>query len=103
MANWVRLCSEDECRPGESREIVAGDRIVALFNVDGSFHALDGICPHQGGPLGKGTLTGCIVTCPWHGWQFDVATGKHQTSQTLVHPSFTVKTEEGGVFVDLEG
>ena len=59
-----------------------------LFNVGGKFYALDGICPHQGGPLGKGSLTGCIVTCPWHGFQFDVTTGQHQTSRSLVHPSF---------------
>ena len=50
----------------------------ALFNVDGTFYALDGVCPHQGGPLGSGEVHNCIVTCPWHGWQFDVRTGQHQ-------------------------
>ena len=102
MPNWTRVCSTEECPPGEACELVAGDRIVALFNVDGQYHALDGVCPHQGGPLGKGALTGCIVTCPWHGWQFDVQTGQHQTSQTLVHPGFAVKVENNDVLIDLE-
>jgi nitrite reductase (NADH) small subunit len=81
---------------------MAGDRIIALFNVDGEFHALDGICPHQGGPLGKGQLAGCIVTCPWHGWQFDVTTGQHQTSASLLHARFPVRLEGASVLVDID-
>src|SRR5262245_33578844 len=102
MPNWVRIAGEQDLKPGDVGEYVAADRIVALFNVDGTFYALDGICPHQGGPLGKGALTGCIVTCPWHGFQFDVTTGQHQTSRSLVHPTFAVKVAEGGVWVDVE-
>lgn len=98
---WHRLCKTTECPPGEARELVAGDRIVALFNVAGEFHALDGICPHQGGPLGKGLLNGCIVTCPWHGWQFDVATGQHQASKSLRHPIFATKVEGDDVFAEI--
>ena len=51
-------------------------RIVAVFNVDGAFHALDGICPHSGGPLAKGTLRQNVVTCPWHGWTYGLHNGK---------------------------
>ena len=100
---WVRVANEGDLPPGGCGEFVAGGRIVALFNVDGRFHALDGICPHQGGPLGKGELIGSIVTCPWHGFQFDVTSGQHQTSKTLVHPTFPVKVEGGEVFVDIGG
>ena len=50
-------------------------KVVALFNVDGHICALDGTCPHAGGPLGEGSLEGARVTCPWHGWTFDVKTG----------------------------
>jgi len=101
VANWQRLAAVTDLPVGTSGEYVAGDRIVALFNVDGKFYALDGICPHQGGPLGKGFLDGCIVTCPWHGFQFDVTTGQHQTSRSLVHPTFPVKVEDGGVWVEV--
>src|SRR5687767_6605078 len=98
---WYRIASVDECLPGDSRELVAGDRVVALYNVAGTYHALDGVCPHQGGPLGKGRLEGCIVTCPWHGWQFDVTTGQHQASQSLRHPMYPTKVEEGEVWVEI--
>src|SRR5690349_718466 len=101
MSNWIRVAAEAELPAGSCGEYVAGERIVALFNVGGSFYALDGICPHQGGPLGKGLLAGCVVTCPWHGFQFDVTTGQHQTSRTLVQPRFPVKVEDGGVWVDI--
>jgi nitrite reductase (NADH) small subunit len=99
MEDWIRLASVSDCPPGKAIECVAADRIVALFNVNGRFFALDGICPHQGGPLGKGVLIGCLVTCPWHGWQFDVTTGQHQTSQSLVHPQFEVRVAEEAVWV----
>ena len=103
MANWVRVAAASELAPGTCGEYVAGERIVAVFNVGGQYYALDGICPHQGGPLGNGALSGCIVTCPWHGFQFDVTTGQHQTSQSLVHPTFPVKLEGDYVYVDLPG
>ena len=60
---WHTLAKTADCPPGAARECIAADRIIALFNVEGQFHALDGLCPHQGGPLGKGQLAGCIVTC----------------------------------------
>jgi nitrite reductase (NADH) small subunit len=102
MSNWIRIASVDECPPGQCREFVAGDRIVALYNVDGRFHAMDGVCPHQGGPLGKGNLIGCIVTCPWHGWQFDVTTGQHLTNRAVRHHTFPVQVEGNDVFVAIE-
>lgn len=102
MARWIRIALLDECPPGKAIERVAEDRIVALFNVEGRFYALDGVCPHQGGPLGKGCLSGPILTCPWHGWQFDVRSGRHQLSRTLVQPRFEVRVEGGDVLVDLE-
>ena len=102
MSNWIRVASVVDCPPGSALELVAGGQIVALFNIDGEFHALDGVCPHQGGPLGKGQLTGSVVTCPWHGWQFDVCSGQHQTSATLRHPTFAVKVEGEDVLVDMD-
>lgn len=103
MSNWVFVASAIELPPGQANEYVVAGRIIALFNVAGVYHALDGICPHQGGPLGKGALAGCIVTCPWHGFQFDVTTGQHQTSQSLIHPSFPVKVVDGQIFVKVDG
>ena len=101
MSNWIQIAAIADCPPGERLERVAAGRIVAIYNVEGEFYALDGVCPHQGGPLGKGTLTGCIVTCPWHGWQFDVRSGQHQTSASVVQPGFPVRIENGFVLVEI--
>jgi nitrite reductase (NADH) small subunit len=101
MSNWFELARLEECPPGTAIERVAGDRVVAVFNVEGTIFALDGVCPHQGGPLGKGQLSGCIVTCPWHGWQFDVRNGKHQLTSEILQPRFDVRVEGGAILVDL--
>jgi nitrite reductase (NADH) small subunit len=103
MPNWTRIAAVDDCPPGEARELLVEDRVIALFQVDGRFYALDGICPHQGGPLGRGTLCGGIVTCPWHGWQFDVTTGRHQAKGALQQSSFPVKVEGQDIFVAVNG
>ena len=101
MPEWFAIARVDECPPGTSIERVAGDRMVALANVDGVFHAIDGLCPHQGGPLGTGRLCGTVLTCPWHGWQFDVVTGQHQISPTVRQPVFDVRERDGVIEVRL--
>ncbi len=101
MKRWVRVASTSDCPPGTALECVAEDRVVALFNVEGQFHALEGLCPHQGGPLGKGRLEGRIVTCPWHGWQFDVCTGQHQVKTGPCHTRFETRVDDEGVWVAL--
>jgi nitrite reductase (NADH) small subunit len=101
MPHWIQICRVDDCPPGTAKELVAEGRIVALFNVHGTLHALDGVCPHQGGPLGQGQLQGCIVTCPWHGWQFDVASGENQINSRIVQPRFAVRVEGDSILVNL--
>ncbi len=102
MSDWIEIAKVADCPPGAALEVVAGDRMVALFNVDGTFHALDGVCPHQGGPLGQGVLEGCIVTCPWHGWQFDVRNGQSQLSPSIVQPQIPVRVDGDVVLAQLE-
>lgn len=82
--------------------MVAAGRVFAVYNVDGQFHALDGICPHAGGPLGKGTLRGGVVTCPWHGWQFHVATGQHCLNARICAASFPTELQNGQVCIQLD-
>ncbi|MEX0715672.1 MAG: Rieske 2Fe-2S domain-containing protein [Planctomycetaceae bacterium] len=101
MAEWHRVATLAELPPGECREVVAAGRVIALFRVDDDVHAMDGVCPHAGGPLGQGTLEGCVVTCPWHGWQFDVTTGTHRLNDRITHPVFPVRIDGDDVFVEL--
>ena len=95
------LGSIDDFPSGTSHELAVADRVIALFRVGETFHALDGVCPHAGGPLGEGSLTGTRVTCPWHGWQFDVATGGHCLTPNIVQERFDVKIRDSQVFIDL--
>lgn len=75
-AAFVRVRRGAEMAAGTARAVRAGAYEVALFNVGGEFYALENVCPHQGGPLADGWLEGTGITCPWHGWCFDVRTGK---------------------------
>ncbi|HQU44480.1 MAG: ferredoxin [Planctomycetia bacterium 21-64-5] len=102
MARWVRIAGTRECPPGHAMECLVESAVVALFNVDGRYYALDGICPHQGGPLAKGRVAGCTVSCPWHGWQFDVATGEHAANRRLRQRSFAVRVEGEEVLIEME-
>jgi nitrite reductase (NADH) small subunit len=101
MPQWTRIAPVEECPPGTAIERIAGERVIALFNVDGTISAIDGVCPHQGGPLGQGELTGTVVTCPWHGWQFDVRTGQHQLNPRVAQQVFNARVEDGWILVDL--
>ena len=101
MSETVQLIAVQDVPAGKSAEVVAAGRIFAVYNVDGSFYVLDGICPHAGGPLGKGMLHGCHVTCPWHGWQFDVTNGQHRLNAGLQQPAFDVEVVDGFVCIHL--
>jgi nitrite reductase (NADH) small subunit len=99
MSDRIPLCPASEIPTGTGRECVADDRIFAVFNVDGRFYALDGICPHAGGPLAKGCVSGTVVTCPWHGWQFDVTTGRHQLTPRIQQRTFEVIEDAGTLYL----
>jgi nitrite reductase/ring-hydroxylating ferredoxin subunit len=99
MSRFVRLATLDELPPGGAKEVEFEGRVFALFNVNGQISAIDGICPHQGGPLADGALEGTTVTCPWHGWQFDVRTGKTPLSPKIKQAIYEVKIEGRDVLV----
>lgn len=92
-----------EIPPGAGIQTVVDGRAVALFNVDGTFHAIDGVCLHRGGPVGEGDLEGTIVTCPWHGFQYDVTTGKLTLDPEIGLAKHTARVEDDTVFVALVG
>ena len=76
MGELIKVARLSEMPPGTCRRVDAGGQAVAVFNVEGTIYALGGKCTHRGGPLGEGELDGTVVTCPWHGAQFDVTTGQ---------------------------
>lgn len=99
----LKLANASELSPGEGRVVEAEGRSFALFNVDGTFYAIDNTCPHVGGPLGEGELAGDVVTCPWHGAQFNVKTGDvcAPPARTGV-TAYSVKVDGDSVFVEVE-
>src|SRR5690348_4644266 len=80
----MKISSIGQVPPGTCKVVRAGGKTIALFNIDGHFYALDNACMHRGGPLGEGRLAGTVVTCPWHGNQFDVTTGRVITGTQAV-------------------
>ncbi len=71
----IRVATVADLPEGAVRHIVVHDKPMALCKVDGQFFAVNAVCPHMGGPLASGRLNGCLLTCPWHGWTYDVRTG----------------------------
>ena len=86
---------------GAGRVVDAGGQTLALFNVEGTYYAIDNSCVHRGGPLGDGDLDGAVVACPWHGWRWDVTTGANANNPTIRVPCFPVTVERGEIFVEL--
>jgi len=76
MAEFVRVAGTNDVTPGHGIVAEVNGKTLAVFNVDGTYHVTDNDCVHRGGPLGEGDLEGHVVSCPWHGWQFDVTTGE---------------------------
>ena len=100
MATFVKVAEVSDLPPGTGRCVEAGGKQLALFNVDGAFYAIDNTCLHRGGPLGEGELEGPIVTCPWHGWQYDVTTGVNTMDDSQRVARYEVKVEGGAVLVE---
>ncbi|MFQ5701344.1 MAG: Rieske (2Fe-2S) protein [Acidobacteriota bacterium] len=101
MADFVKAACVSDVPEGLGKTVEVAGRRVALFHVSGEFHAVQGSCPHRGGPLGEGYLRGTIVTCPWHFWQFDVVTGKTRDFPEACIETFPVKVEGDAILVKL--
>ena len=99
MSTFQKVAQVSEIPAGGCKNLVLGDREIALFNIDGKICAITNTCPHRGGPLGEGDLEGKTVTCPWHGWQFDVTTGVSPVNPSATIATYEVKVEGNDVLV----
>lgn len=100
---FERALKESSVPEGQVRSAKIGKRDVAIVRKDGRFYCLDGVCTHEGGPLGEGTLVDGWLECPWHQGHFDFKTGKTDPETDWVTPvkSYKTKVENGEVYVDL--
>lgn len=74
--SFLPVAKVADVQPGAAKTVVIDGREIAIFNVDGTFYALDNSCPHSGGSLAEGWIDKETVTCPWHAWCFRLADGK---------------------------
>ena len=103
MPKKVKIAQTGDLSPGEGKVFEAEGQTIALFNVDGTFYAIDNTCTHKGGPLGEGALVGDQVTCPWHGAQFNVASGSVLGPPARSNvKSFVVTIEGSDVLIELD-
>jgi nitrite reductase (NADH) small subunit/3-phenylpropionate/trans-cinnamate dioxygenase ferredoxin subunit len=103
MPKLVKVAETGEVAPGTGKVVEAEGISLALFNVAGTFHALDNTCPHEGGPLGEGELAGEVVICPWHNTAFKVTTGEALGPLTDEGMrTFPVKVQGDDVLVELD-
>ncbi len=92
---------KDALEAGRIIEIIIGGTAIAVANVGGQYYAISNTCAHADGPLGEGSLEGPIVTCPYHGWQFDVRDGGCKTHPNAKVPTYPVKVVGDAVCVKL--
>lgn len=102
MPKYIKVAKVNEMPPGTAREFHANGKVIALFNVNGDFHAIDNTCLHRGGPLGQGPLEGEVVTCPWHGWQYNVTTGASVFNEQIKVATYEVKVEGDDIVVGFD-
>jgi nitrite reductase (NADH) small subunit len=98
---FVHVAKATDIAPGQIREIQVQGITIAVANVGGQFHAINNTCLHRGGPLGQGSLQGCVVTCPWHGWSFDVTSGKVTHNQAAGVACYPTELRGEDVYVDI--
>jgi nitrite reductase/ring-hydroxylating ferredoxin subunit len=100
MATRHGVADVSEIPAGRGRVMEVAGRPVAIFNFDGRFLAIDNTCPHRGGPLADGMVSGNIVTCPWHGWQFDCTTGKSTRNAAVGVSCYPVVVDGTTLYVE---
>jgi nitrite reductase/ring-hydroxylating ferredoxin subunit len=99
---FVKLAAVSQVPEGAALHVETPDgAAVAICNVEGELYAMDGICPHSGGPLGEGALHGRILMCPFHAWGFDCVTGLNDADDSVRQAIYAVKTEDGEIFANL--
>jgi nitrite reductase/ring-hydroxylating ferredoxin subunit len=116
VEDLVEVCAVCDLEPGQTKIVNVRNRSIGVFNVHGEYFALANLCPHAGGPLCRGQVTGTsmadapysiswhrsgeIVRCPWHSWEFDIRTGKTLTEPTRSVRTFKTVLKDGRVYIE---
>ncbi len=101
MGTFHKVAEVNELAPGAGKAVEVSVQQIALFNIGGTFYAIGNACTHRGGSLSEGTVEGTTVTCPLHGAEFDVTTGKNLTPPAPGQvPSYKVRVEGNEIQIE---
>jgi len=95
---WTKVLEANELPEGRVKPVTCRHHTLCMTHHEGRYGALDNRCPHQGGPLGEGSIENGLLRCPWHGWDYDPITGKAPGYDDGVE-TFEVETRDDGVYV----
>jgi len=101
VPTYVKVAALTELPPGTMKLLSLAGTGVAVFNIDGRCYAIRNRCPHEGGPVASGPRTGTRITCPRHGWQFDLATGQSTNRAAFSVKTYPITIKDGAVYVEL--
>lgn len=104
MTESITAGQVNDLQPGKIHKIEHGKQVIALVNIDGEFYAVDGVCGHAGGPLCRGEVIDdeMVITCPWHGWEYDLRSGECLMDPSLSQKTYPVSVEDGTVRIAVE-
>ena len=97
--SFVPVARVEDVPDGSVRAVRVGEEEIAVAHCAGAFYATQGHCIHLQGPLGEGHLEGCVLTCPWHGWQYDVRTGENEFDRAIQLRTYDIDVSEGEIRV----
>jgi len=101
MGNFIKAALTKDIQDGSGITVELEGKSIAVFNSNGKFYAIDNTCKHRGGPLGEGSLDGNVVTCPWHGWQFDITNGNCVTNPAGKINGYALKIERENILIEI--
>jgi nitrite reductase (NADH) small subunit len=102
MSEWLKLCNRAELpAEGNAKEFTVRGETLCVAMIDGKPLALDNVCPHRGGPLAEGTIEGGKVVCPWHQFEFDLATGAATDGSDMKAVAYALRQDGDEVIVEL--
>ncbi len=95
---WLKVADVNELAEGGLKQVIANGKTLVLAHCAGRYSALDGRCPHAGGPLGEGTIENGLLVCPWHGREYDLATGRCEGFEVGIG-TYPIEVRPDGIFV----
>lgn len=97
----IKVCKEDELAPGDVRTVFILASSVAVFRLGDRLYGLETVCKHEGACIANGTVDGTVVTCPEHGWRYDIPTGECLEKSDSKLKTYTAYMENGCIWIDV--